>query len=297
MDTTSASTVRECVALNGEQSDVVNNNISSGSVNTPQVRRERTSGSERANNHVNSGNVSVSRGASNVSRRHAPRVSADRESDIVDTNGNTGNGGERLRNIANNGASGGEASDNDTEIEELAKLRCQSVATEVVAERYKRRCADYPGLAFGRSIFSSNTMMKFSVIKNELHNIMNVQLKRAEGEVAALNRRIQLLEEDLERSEERLNTATTKLAEASQAADESERSVPDPVLAACGGSGVTSELSGSSGAAGDITTSTDSGISSGSVEEAEGATTTPVQTRRAARRRRTSAARVRRRSA
>ncbi|KOC68369.1 Tropomyosin [Habropoda laboriosa] len=45
----------------------------------------------------------------------------------------------------------------------------------------------------------------------------------AESEVAALNRRIQLLEEDLERSEERLATATAKLAEASQAADESER--------------------------------------------------------------------------
>lgn len=46
---------------------------------------------------------------------------------------------------------------------------------------------------------------------------------QAESEVAALNRRIQLLEEDLERSEERLATATSKLAEASQAADESER--------------------------------------------------------------------------
>lgn len=46
---------------------------------------------------------------------------------------------------------------------------------------------------------------------------------QAEAEVAALNRRIQLLEEDLERSEERLGTATTKLAQASQAADESER--------------------------------------------------------------------------
>lgn len=46
---------------------------------------------------------------------------------------------------------------------------------------------------------------------------------QAEGEVAALNRRVQLLEEDLERSEERLNTATTKLAEASHSADESER--------------------------------------------------------------------------
>lgn len=50
---------------------------------------------------------------------------------------------------------------------------------------------------------------------------------QAESEVAALNRRIQLLEEDLERSEERLATATAKLAEASAAADESERSVRD----------------------------------------------------------------------
>lgn len=48
---------------------------------------------------------------------------------------------------------------------------------------------------------------------------------QAESEVAALNRRIQLLEEDLERSEERLSTATAKLAEASAAADESERFV------------------------------------------------------------------------
>lgn len=47
--------------------------------------------------------------------------------------------------------------------------------------------------------------------------------KQAEGEVAALNRRIQLIEEDLERSEERLKIATQKLEEASQAADESER--------------------------------------------------------------------------
>ena len=46
---------------------------------------------------------------------------------------------------------------------------------------------------------------------------------QAESEVAALNRKVQLIEEDLERSEERLNTATAKLAEASQAADESSR--------------------------------------------------------------------------
>lgn len=53
---------------------------------------------------------------------------------------------------------------------------------------------------------------------------------QAESEVAALNRRIQLLEEDLERSEERLATATAKLAEASQAADESERYVVNIIL-------------------------------------------------------------------
>ncbi|XP_025830702.1 ERC protein 2 isoform X4 [Agrilus planipennis] len=115
----------------------------------------------------------------------------------------------------------------DPEIEELSRLRCTSERAEVVAEREtrkrNRRCADYPGLAFGSSIFSSDTLMKFSIIRNELHNIMNTQLKRAESEVAALNRRIQLLEEDLERSEERLATATAKLAEASAAADESER--------------------------------------------------------------------------
>lgn len=46
---------------------------------------------------------------------------------------------------------------------------------------------------------------------------------QAESEVAALNRRIQLLEEDLERSEERLASASAKLSEASAAADESER--------------------------------------------------------------------------
>lgn len=71
--------------------------------------------------------------------------------------------------------------DEDPELAELAKLRCPSERTEIRAEREARkqkRCADYPGLAFGCSIFSSDTMMKFSLIKNELQNIMNNQLKR-----------------------------------------------------------------------------------------------------------------------
>merc|ERR1711910_269020 len=48
-------------------------------------------------------------------------------------------------------------------------------------------------------------------------------LLNAEGEVAALNRRIQNLEEDLEKSEERLLTATQKLDQASTAGDDSQR--------------------------------------------------------------------------
>lgn len=70
----------------------------------------------------------------------------------------------------------------DPETAEWSKLRCTSERTEVVAEReyrrQNRRCADYPGLAFGRSIFSSDTMMKLNIIRNELHNIMKTQLKR-----------------------------------------------------------------------------------------------------------------------
>lgn len=70
----------------------------------------------------------------------------------------------------------------DPEMEELARMRCTSERAEVVAEREarrrKRRCADYPGLAFGSSVFSSDTLMKFAIIRNELHNIMNTQLKR-----------------------------------------------------------------------------------------------------------------------
>ncbi|KAK6643942.1 hypothetical protein RUM43_000207 [Polyplax serrata] len=83
------------------------------------------------------------------------------------------------------GDEGGKASTSaiteDAEELELASLRCTSERTEVIADRErrrKRRCADYPGLAFGFSIFSSDTMMKFNIIRNELHNILNTQLKR-----------------------------------------------------------------------------------------------------------------------
>ncbi|KRY29330.1 Tropomyosin, partial [Trichinella spiralis] len=72
-------------------------------------------------------------------------------------------------------------------------------------------------------LISSNVFMRFRLIQNEVYNIYHIFFKQAEAEVAALNRRIQLLEEDLTRAEERLKIATEKLEEASKAADESER--------------------------------------------------------------------------
>ena len=60
------------------------------------------------------------------------------------------------------------------------------------------------------------------VIENNLKSL-EVSEEKAEGEVAALKWKIQLWEEDLEKSEKHLATALQKLAEASHATDESER--------------------------------------------------------------------------
>jgi len=106
----------------------------------------------------------------------ADNASADQENDVTE--------GRLPQRLDGDGSSfsDNDKEEQDLETEELAKLRCPSERTEVIAEREqrrrKRRCADYPGLAFGSSIFSSDTLMKFSIIKNELHNILNSQLKR-----------------------------------------------------------------------------------------------------------------------
>jgi len=105
-----------------------------------------------------------------------------------------------------------------------AKLRCGSLSAEEVAERERKkaerqknrqnRCADYPGFAFGSAMFGSETTMKFNIIKNELQNIMRSQLKRVEGEVNALSTRVKELDQNLEKSEHYIRTATAALADA-----------------------------------------------------------------------------------
>lgn len=90
--------------------------------------------------------------------------------------------GDGVEDLARGTSSPAESSDVVDETELLSKLRCTSESAEIVAEREKRRqrrrCPDYPGLALSSSVFSTETGMKFSIIRNELHNVLKPQLRR-----------------------------------------------------------------------------------------------------------------------
>lgn len=156
----------------------------------PQSTRRKTSGQQASSNDnnynsavVRNDDVSVANVTSVIPERTVIGADNNEPADRGSSDDVTDGSGGLSQRLDGDGSS---FSDNDNEqdqeTEELAKLRCPSERTEVIAEREqrrrKRRCADYPGLAFGSSIFSSDTLMKFSIIKNELHNILNSQLKR-----------------------------------------------------------------------------------------------------------------------
>ena len=173
MDTTHSRSPNVCDEKTRNIDDRVNNNRINNVINTSTLHSNE---SEVDNSFYSSVNEKSDSEVNRTCCKTNPSASADC---VISNTEINGNGGEKLGNNVNNCDNIDEKYYSEKENEELAKLRCQSEATEVVAERHKRRrCSDYPGLAFGRSIFSSNTMMKFSVIKNELHNIMNVQLRR-----------------------------------------------------------------------------------------------------------------------
>lgn len=68
--------------------------------------------------------------------------------------------------------------------EDFANLVCTSKSNEEFSKIQRRRKGldqpnnIFPGLCLGASMFQSNSMMKFNIIGNEIHNIINVQLKR-----------------------------------------------------------------------------------------------------------------------
>lgn len=135
------------------------------SFNVDVKNKENSSSSSILTEH-NERKSTNSKSSENTKKRKIKSAQAD----IVKNVRSAGDGAENINE-----------EEDDDEMAELAKLRCTSERTEVVAEREIRRqkkCADYPGLAFGRSIFSSDSMMKFNIIRNELQNIMNNQLRR-----------------------------------------------------------------------------------------------------------------------
>ncbi|KAK0426090.1 hypothetical protein QR680_009531 [Steinernema hermaphroditum] len=95
---------------------------------------------------------------------------------------------------------------------EAAKDEADEVKRHLEEERKKREDAEAEVAALNRRIV---------LVEEDLERTED-RLK-AEGEVAAMNRRTQLLDEELERAEERLKVATEKMEEASQNCDESER--------------------------------------------------------------------------
>lgn len=154
---------------NDRREDDVRQRLAQCSLDVPALGESRDSCNETTSKNKESSRAPEKAFADRESDPRSKNSSPEPEHAVARARGD-GNSDDESTNV-----------EEDPELAELAKLRCPSERAEVQAEREARRrkrCADYPGLAFGCSIFSSDTMMKFSLIKNELQNIMGNQLKR-----------------------------------------------------------------------------------------------------------------------
>jgi len=192
----------------------------------PSLRRPKVANVAAAEAEVAAAKAGSSKASDSTAAPLPPPAAKREEAEGAETSGPSASTPSEFRDTGGEQAGGPSVKAGGVISEDYSKLRCSSVTTEELAEREKaksqarqrqNRCPDYPGLAFGAAMgFGSDTMMKFNIIKNELHNIMRSQLKRVDGEVVALSERIKLFDENLEKSEHYIKIATSTLAEAVQ---------------------------------------------------------------------------------
>ncbi len=201
-------------------SNSTNNNSNSNS-NSNRSSRTRGDGAESPNRFTDGGGQSHHHQHQNLQQSSRRR----RSSPAMNSNSNSNNSNNHSHNSSSSKA--GSPSDST---EDLSSLRCSSLQMEAVQKKQQQQqargnrqpTAGYPGLAFGSPMFS-NTIFKFNLIANELRDLKVNQLKRAEGEVETLHRRLEAIEAHLERGRESLRLTGAQLEEAHQEAVADER--------------------------------------------------------------------------
>ena len=199
-------------------SNSTNNNSNSNSNNSNRSSRTRGDGAESPNRFTDGG------GGQSHHHQHQNLQQSSRRrrsSPAMNSNSNSNS------HSHNSSSKAGSPSDST---EDLSSLRCSSLQMEAVQKKQQQQqargnrqpTAGYPGLAFGSPMFS-NTIFKFNLIANELRDLKVNQLKRAEGEVETLHRRLEAIEAHLERGRESLRLTGAQLEEAHQEAVADER--------------------------------------------------------------------------